>query len=163
MLTSRWRYALRAMAELAAAEPHPRTAAQIAAALGAEGKYIQAILSQLTVHELATSGRGRTGGYRLRRPAAEIRLIEILAAAEPDFSVSPCRQPVRRRACDGCAGRRPCPIRSVFAQADDAFVAVLRARVLADLIPTAGPLAGGSDTPGAAGRPPSLPGDLDLG
>ncbi len=45
--------------------------------------YCGKILNQLTRAGLLESSRGRTGGFRLARPAARIRLSDVVAPFEP--------------------------------------------------------------------------------
>jgi Iron-dependent Transcriptional regulator len=65
-------YALRALAELAAAPPGPVKAEQIATAQSIPLKFLENILLELRRVEIVTSRRGAEGGYRLARPAAEV-------------------------------------------------------------------------------------------
>ena len=62
-------YALRAMAELAAAPPGFTTAEQLASAQQIPPKFLESILSQLRSAGLVSSQRGAEGGYQLARPA----------------------------------------------------------------------------------------------
>jgi len=65
-------YALRAMAELAAAPPGLTTAEQLATAQQIPPKFLESILAQLRSSGLVASQRGAEGGYQLARPAEEI-------------------------------------------------------------------------------------------
>jgi len=75
-------YALRAMAELAAAPPGLMTAEQLASAQHIPPKFLESILSQLRSGGLVMSQRGAEGGYQLARPAAEISVAEIIRELE---------------------------------------------------------------------------------
>jgi Rrf2 family protein len=75
-------YALRAMAELAAAPPGLMTAEQLASAQHIPPKFLESILSQLRSAGLVTSQRGAEGGYQLARPANEISVAEIIRELE---------------------------------------------------------------------------------
>src|SRR3954451_14044487 len=97
-LSARVDYALRAVAELAAltaeraaAEPaddpraatgtrthRPVTAEQIARAQEIPPKFLESILLQLRRGGIVIAQRGPEGGYRLARPASEIRLAQII-------------------------------------------------------------------------------------
>jgi Rrf2 family protein len=76
-LSARVDYALRAMAELAAAAA-PRTVDQLAAAQRIPAKYLENILGELRRGGLLRSQRGPDGGHRLARPAAEISIADVL-------------------------------------------------------------------------------------
>lgn len=76
-------YALRAMAELAAAEPGvPVKGERLAAAQGIPQKFLEAILTELRHDGLVASQRGAEGGYRLAKPAEEISLADVIRAVE---------------------------------------------------------------------------------
>lgn len=55
---------------------------QIAEFLGASPDYLSKILQQLVRTRILASERGRTGGFRLKRPAADISLLDVLVAIE---------------------------------------------------------------------------------
>jgi Rrf2 family protein len=76
-------YALRAMAELAAAEPGvPVKGERLAAAQDIPQKFLEAILTELRHDGLVASQRGAEGGYRLAKPAGEISLADVIRAVE---------------------------------------------------------------------------------
>ena len=75
-------YALRAAAELAAADGGPVKGEQLAKAQGIPLKFLENILLELRHHGLVQSQRGAEGGYWLARPAREITLAEVIRAVE---------------------------------------------------------------------------------
>jgi Rrf2 family protein len=77
-------YAVRAAAELAAAEPQgrPVKGEQLAAAQAIPQKFLENILADLRNAGLVQTRRGADGGYALTRPASEISLAEVLRAVE---------------------------------------------------------------------------------
>jgi Rrf2 family protein len=76
-------YALRAAAELAAAEGGgPVKGEQLAQAQGIPPKFLENILLELRHSGLVQSQRGVEGGYWLARPAEEITLAEVIRAVE---------------------------------------------------------------------------------
>ncbi|HEX5172608.1 MAG TPA: Rrf2 family transcriptional regulator [Gaiellaceae bacterium] len=75
-------YALRALAELAAAPPGLTTAEQLASAQRIPPKFLESILSQLRSAGLVASQRGAVGGYQLARPAEEISVAEVIRELE---------------------------------------------------------------------------------
>ena len=140
-------YALRALAELAAAPPNrPVKGEQLANAQDIPLNFLENILLELRRSELVASRRGAEGGYWLGRPAAEISLADVVRAVEgPIASVRGSRpedvtytgaatalQDVwieLARACATCS-RRPRSQTSPSARrrlAEDAFV--LRAEI----------------------------------
>ena len=75
-------YALRALAELAAAPAGPVKAEQLATAQAIPLKFLENILLELRRSEIVASRRGADGGYWLGRPAAEISLADVVRAVE---------------------------------------------------------------------------------
>jgi Rrf2 family protein len=76
-------YALRALAELAAAEPgQPVKGEQLASTQEIPLNFLENILLELRRSELVASRRGADGGYWLGRPAAEISLADVVRAVE---------------------------------------------------------------------------------
>jgi len=75
-------YALRAMAELAAAPPGLTTAEQLASAQQIPPKFLESILAQLRSGGLVASQRGAVGGYQLARPAEQISVADVIRELE---------------------------------------------------------------------------------
>jgi Rrf2 family iron-sulfur cluster assembly transcriptional regulator len=94
--------------------------------------YRSKILNQLTRIGLLESTRGRTGGFRLARSAAKIRLSEVIAPFEPVAPAVACLLGQAR-----CSDTRPCGAHHQWrelAQARDAF---LRGTTIADVASSA--------------------------
>lgn len=76
-------YALRALLELASAEPgRPVTAERLATAQAIPPKFLENILLELRRAEIVASQRGVEGGYRLARPASEISVADVVRSLE---------------------------------------------------------------------------------
>jgi Rrf2 family protein len=75
-------YALRALAELAAAPTGPVTAERLATAQAIPLKFLENILLELRRAEIVASQRGAEGGYRLAKPATEISVADVIRAVE---------------------------------------------------------------------------------
>jgi Rrf2 family protein len=77
-------YAVRAAAELAAAEPRglPLKRDQIATAQRIPPKFLEAILLDLKHAGIIKSHRGADGGYALARPAAEVSIADVIRAVD---------------------------------------------------------------------------------
>ncbi len=74
-------YAVRAMAELAAArDPAPIKAEFLAESQEIPEHFLKAILRELARSGLVTAQRGANGGYRLARPADEITVADVVRA-----------------------------------------------------------------------------------
>ena len=75
-------YALRAAAELAAADVGPMKAERISDAQEIPIKFLESILLELKHAGIVRSQRGPDGGYALARPANEISLADVIRAVE---------------------------------------------------------------------------------
>lgn len=84
-LSARVDYALRAMAELAAAG-EPRTVEQLSAAQRLPNKYLESILGELRRGGLLRSQRGPDGGYRLAREAGAISIADVIRALDGELA-----------------------------------------------------------------------------
>ena len=74
-------YAVRAMTELAVAEPGRSVRAEdLAAAQDVPEFFLKSILRELRLGGLVTAHRGVDGGYRLARPPKEITVADIVRA-----------------------------------------------------------------------------------
>lgn len=90
-LNTKGRYAVTAMAELA------MNADQGAVALSTIAErqlislaYLEQLFLKLRRAGLVESARGRAGGYRLSRPAAEITVSQIMTAVDEDMRMTRC-------------------------------------------------------------------------
>jgi Rrf2 family protein len=101
-------YAVRAAAELAAAEPQDRPVKgeQIAAAQGIPHKFLENILADLRDAGLVRTRRGAEGGYALTRPATQISVAEVLRAVEGPLAAVQGTRPESLR-YEGAAARLP--------------------------------------------------------
>ena len=75
-------YAIRALAELAAAGDGHVTVEQLASAQSIPTKFLHTIMTDLKRARLVTSQRGPEGGFALARPADEISLADIFRALD---------------------------------------------------------------------------------
>jgi Rrf2 family transcriptional regulator, nitric oxide-sensitive transcriptional repressor len=124
-------YALRAAVFLAGVYGKPKTAQQIADATAVPLSYLPKVLQQLVRADLAIGTRGLHGGYVLRRPPADISILDVVNAIEPVCRVETC--PLRLSAhADG----HLCPLHrridAVLAQAEHTFACTTLAEILAE-------------------------------
>lgn len=90
-LNTRGRYAVMAMADLAkygaeGALPLPAIAERQQISLA----YLEQLFLKLRRAGLVESARGRSGGYRLGRPANAITVADVMAAVEEDTRMTRC-------------------------------------------------------------------------
>lgn len=122
-------YALRIMAFLA-----QQPSGTLVPAVSMQGKvrvpanYRGKILNQLTRVGLLESTRGRTGGFRLARPASRIRLSEVIAPFEPVIPPSACLLGQAR-----CSEARPCAAHHKWRELGAAREQFLRGTTVADV------------------------------
>ena len=128
-LTARADYALRATAEIAAANPGPIKAERVAQAQNIPLKFIENILSTLKHAGIVRSQRGVEGGYWLAKPAEEITLAEVIRAVEGPLAN------VRGERPESTQYRGPAkPLREVWVAVRASLRTVLEEVTLADLV-----------------------------
>lgn len=91
ILGSKTRYAVMAMVELAGYnDSSPVKLSDLAQAQEITVPYLEQIFSKLKQAGLVKSVRGPGGGYVLARPAAELRVSEIIRAVEEQVKMTRC-------------------------------------------------------------------------
>src|SRR5690242_8510165 len=136
MLSSKAKYALRAalmLAEEADAEGWT-SAFEIAEREAIPRKFLEAILVQLRDQGLIESRRGPSGGHRLKIPAAELSVADIIRIMDGPIALTPCASRTQFRACDDCVDVRTCRLRHLMQRVRDAAAGVLEGCSLADLL-----------------------------
>ncbi len=92
-LTTKGRYAVTAMADLAAhAAGAPVALAEIAMRQGISVSYLEQIFARLRREGLIESARGVSGGYSLARDPGDIRIADIVAAADEEIKTTACEK-----------------------------------------------------------------------
>ena len=81
-VTSKSRYAVVALVELAGAGEHPMPVKELAERRNIPDQFLEQLFSTLRRAGLLTSRRGSKGGYILARPAAEITVLEVVQALD---------------------------------------------------------------------------------
>lgn len=91
LISTRGRYALRVMLELAQYDQSPYMPLPlIAEKQGISEKYLESIVSLLVKGGLVEGVRGKGGGYRLRRPLRDYSAGEILRLTEGSLAPVSC-------------------------------------------------------------------------
>jgi Rrf2 family cysteine metabolism transcriptional repressor len=111
--------------------PEGGCARAVAEKFGLKRAFAANVLKLLCRKGLVTSRRGLKGGYVLARPAAAIRLSELLDLLDEPFHLADCA-----RAGDegGCGMGGVCPVRGAIAEVDRRIRALLTSVTLADLV-----------------------------
>lgn len=134
MLTQKAKYALRSLAVLAAADPRvPLPIHEIADRAHAPQKFLEAILLELRRHGVLASTRGKAGGYVLARPAAEVRVGDVIRMVDGPLAPLPCASLTAYRPCADCPDPERCSIRNVMRRVRDATAAILDNTSIGDL------------------------------
>lgn len=91
VISTKGRYALRMMLDLAQQEPESYSSLKsVAQRQDISIKYMEAIAAHLNRAGLVISQRGKEGGYRLARPADKITVAEVLHSAEGSLAAVAC-------------------------------------------------------------------------
>jgi Rrf2 family protein len=133
MLSSRARYALRALLDLAQQDPGGHTLIQdISARQNISLKYLQKILLDLKQAGIVSSRKGPGGGYSLARPPASISVGEVVTLTDGPILQVACALRGEEAEC-GCPCASSCAIRGALEALGGAIQASLKATSLADL------------------------------
>ncbi len=105
-LSTKGRYAVMAMADLASREggTEPVSLGEIAQSQDISLSYLEQLFAKLRKRGLVVSVRGPGGGYRLSRPAAELRVGDIILAVDEPIAATRCT-PGSAIGCTGTAAR----------------------------------------------------------
>ena len=92
-LTTRGRYAVMAMADLASnVDTGAISLTEISLRQNISLAYLEQIFIKLKNKKLVRSIRGATGGYTLERPASEIKLSHIISAVDEEVKMLNCKK-----------------------------------------------------------------------
>jgi len=128
-LTTKGRYAVTAMLDLALHDVKgPINLADIARRQDISLAYLEQLFSKLRKNMLIESARGPGGGYRLKRPAAEISVRDVIDAVD---------EPVDATRCGGqenCQGELRCLTHDLWEDLNHQISEFLRSVTLGELI-----------------------------
>ena len=100
-LTSKGRYAVMAMADLAKNNvKEPTSLTEISFRQGISIAYLEQLFLKLRKNNLVQSSRGPAGGYVLSKPPEEIKLLSIINAVDEKIKTVKCRKE-SKRSCNG--------------------------------------------------------------
>jgi Rrf2 family protein len=130
IVSTRGRYALRLMLDLATCDPNKYIALKdIAERQGVSAKYLERIIPPLSQNDLVVGVHGRCGGYRLTRKPEEYRVGEILRLTDGDLA------PVSCSCCGGtCTREEECMTRAMWVKLDAMIHEYFDGITLADLL-----------------------------
>lgn len=133
MLTRKGKYGLKAMVDLACL-PVGQLAFinDIAKRNAIPKKFLDAILVELRNAGFVQSRKGKDGGYRLARPAEEIRVGHIVRVLDGPLAPFPCASRTRHEPCEDC-DEATCQVRHVMLEVRNAIADVLDNRTLSEM------------------------------
>jgi Rrf2 family transcriptional regulator, iron-sulfur cluster assembly transcription factor len=132
-LNTRGRYAVMAMTDLGKFGTDDAVAlSAIAERQQLSIAYLEQIFAQVRRAGLIESVRGRSGGYRLARPAATISIAEIMSAVEEETRMTRCLDLDGDKA--GCLGERKCLTHGLWHALGDHIRSFLNGVSLQDVI-----------------------------
>lgn len=129
-LTRQTNYAIRILMYCAANEGRLSRIPEIAAAYSVSELFLFKILQPLVEHGLVQTVRGRNGGVRLGKPAADITLFDVVRVTEENFAMAECFE---NDATD-CPLVDSCALNEALRKALGAFFEVLEGYTIEDLV-----------------------------
>ena len=99
MISTKGRYALRMLADIAGQGEGPQPLRDVAERQGISEKYLQRVAKLLVDAHILVGSSGKGGGYRLAREAEAISVLEVLEATEGTIAPVACL----------ADGAEPCP------------------------------------------------------
>ncbi|HVJ43413.1 MAG TPA: Rrf2 family transcriptional regulator [Dongiaceae bacterium] len=135
-LTLHTDYALRLLMLLAMESDHLHTIEEIARRYDISRNHLMKVTQTLAQAGFVESLRGRGGGLRLARPAAQIILGKVVRATEDGFDIVECFS----RDDNRCVVAPACGLRGPLEEALQAFLTTLDGYSLADLVAKPGTL-----------------------
>ena len=101
-LTSKGRYAVMAMADLAKNRvKEPTSLTEISLRQGISISYLEQLFLKLRKNDLVESSRGPSGGYVLSKPPEKIKLLSIIRAVDEKIKTVKCKKESKK----GCNGK----------------------------------------------------------
>lgn len=137
-ISTRGRYALRVLAELAEAAPGEFLAVkEIAQRQGISPKYLERILPALAKNGIVEGRSGKYGGYRLAVSPRDVSVLEVLLLTEKTLAPVACLA----KGAKACARASNCRTLGMWKELDALILDYLKGRTLGDLLdgPGTGP------------------------
>lgn len=131
-LTRQTNYAIRILMYCAANDGKLSRIPEIAAAYGVSELFLFKILQPLVENGLAATVRGRNGGVKLGRPAAEITLFDVVRVTEESFAMAECFE----ADASDCPLIDSCSLNEALRKALGAFFDVLESYTIEQLVRT---------------------------
>ena len=128
-LTDYTDYTLRVLMFCALHPERSVTIAELAQSHAVSKNHLMKIVNDLARQGLLQTTRGRGGGLRLLKPAADIRIGDVVRRSETDFRLVECFDPAH----NACTLTAHCQLKQVFKTALQSYLAELDKVTLADI------------------------------
>jgi Rrf2 family iron-sulfur cluster assembly transcriptional regulator len=131
-LSSKGRYAVMALADLAKFDPNePVSLRDISLRQGISLVYLEQLFLKLKKNKIVNSVRGNRGGYILNKNASEINISEVLSAVEEKIKTVGCEKHSKK----GCNGKSAkCITHNLWDELEDYINVFFEKKKLSDLI-----------------------------
>jgi Rrf2 family protein len=131
MLTKKGKYGLKALVHLSRLPPEQLAFVNdIAVANHIPKKFLDAILGELRNAGFVQSRKGKDGGYRLARSAADIKIGHVIRVLDGPLAPISCASRTQYQRCDDC-DETTCEVRHMMLEVRQAIADVLDNRSLA--------------------------------
>jgi Rrf2 family protein len=132
MLTSKGKYGLKALLDLASTDGATHIA-EIAARNNIPKKFLEAILLELKNAGFLYSKKGKGGGYELAKQPNEIMIGDVIRVLDGPLAPIACASRTAFRACVDCNDPAACRIRLAMLDVRDAMARLLDNLSLSEL------------------------------
>jgi Rrf2 family transcriptional regulator, cysteine metabolism repressor len=135
-ISTRAEYGIRVLVALARAEgAGPVSLTTVARTEKLPHAYLEQLVADLRRAQLVRATRGKSGGYALARPAADISLVEAMRALDGPILEMPCAGADNLEAC---ARPQDCSVHDVFQRVHESLEDALSGTNLAEVAMSAG-------------------------
>ena len=131
-LSSKGRYAVMALADLAKFDPNePVSLRDISLRQGISLVYLEQLFLKLKKNKIVNSVRGNKGGYTLNRSASEIKISEVFLAVEEKVKTVGCEKHSNK----GCNGKNvKCITHNLWDELEEYINIFFEKKKISDLI-----------------------------
>ena len=134
-ITTKGRYALRAMTNLAVAyQGKPRPIKKIAADEDISPEFLEQIFFKLKKHGIIGSVRGPGGGFLLEKSPSDITIKDIFLAVDEGLDLTPCTVCGDNSGGKNCTRLENCLMYSVWKEASEHIIGYFDAITLQSII-----------------------------
>ncbi len=128
-LTAYTDYSFRVLIYLAVSTEERATIREIAQQYDISRNHLMKVVQELSQRDYVVALRGKNGGLKLKRPASEIRLGELVKAMENDMALAECLGDNNQ-----CIVTPACKLKFMLAEALQAFLSTLDSYTLEDIV-----------------------------